>query len=130
MKLIVTYLSILFFSFGGLTQSQNLKVYIDSKQFFEPSSGNFVEINFQFVGHTIAYFGVDNGLKGELAIILDIVQNNDTITSDAFRLETPLMRDSIIEDFYDVRRFALLPGAYDLHLQIFDLIKKNDPITG
>jgi len=89
-----------------------------------------VEINFQYVATTVEYIGVEGGLKGEVAVLLDIVQNTDTIASDAFRLETPLMHDSIIEDFYDIRRFALKPGKYDLHLQIFDLIKNDDPVSG
>ncbi len=130
MKLVIAFFSILTLTFSGLAQNQKLKVYLDTKQFFEPESGNFVEINFQFVAPTIAYNGVEHGLIGELAVILDIIQNADTITSDAYRLETPLMRDSIVEDFYDVRRFALAPGQYELHLQIFDLVRNSEPITG
>jgi len=130
MKIVIVCLSVLLFSFSGLTQSQKLKVYLDTKQFYEPSTGNFIEINFQFVGPSISYKGVEHGLKGELAIILEIIQESDTLISDAFRLETPLMRDSIVEDFYDIRRFSLAPGNYKLYLQIFDLNKDDDAIVG
>lgn len=130
MKFIIVSISCLLIALNTLGQNQKLIVYLDTKQFYEPTSGEFVEINFQFVGHTLQYAGADDGLKGELAVVLDIVQNNDTIVRDAYRLETPLMRDSIIEDFYDIRRFALPLGKYELHLQIFDLIKNNEPVTG
>jgi GWxTD domain-containing protein len=130
MKFIIASISILILSLTSFAQNQKLRVYLDTKQFYEPSEGNFVEINFQFVGPSIKYLGVEEGLKGELAVILNIVQLNDTIISDAYRLETPTMYDSIIEDFYDVRRFALQPGKYDLKLKIFDLVKNDEPIEG
>jgi GWxTD domain-containing protein len=130
MKFIVACISFLIMTSSGLAQSQKLKVYLDTKQFYAVSLGNFVEINFQFVGPTVEYIGVEGGLQGEIAVLLKIVQNSDTIVTDAYRLETPVMFDSIVEDFYDIRRFALKPGEYKLHLQIFDLVRQDEPVTG
>jgi GWxTD domain-containing protein len=130
MKLILVSIVCLLLSVTGFTQGQKLRVYLDTKQFYEPTQGSFVEINFQYVGHTLEYVGAEDGLKGEVAVLLDIILDQDTLVRDAYRLETPLMKDSIVEDFYDIRRFGLNPGKYQLHLQIFDLISNGEPVTG
>jgi GWxTD domain-containing protein len=43
------------------------------------------------------------------------------MASDAYRLQSPIMRDSIVEDFYDIKRFPVKPGAYELAISIQDL---------
>lgn len=110
-------------------QNRDLKAYLDSKQFFAPDFGNYIEFHLQFVGTSINYIGQDNGLVGELAIFIDISKNNTPVFSDAYRLSTPFMKDSIVEDFYDVRRIALDPGNYQLYLKIQDINSKNKPLT-
>ena len=110
--------------FSGISFSQQnskLRAYLDSKQFYAPGIGNYIEVYLQFVGPSIKYKGVENGLQGELAIRLSVSIKDSTIASDAYRLETPLMKDSIVEDFYDLKRFVLAPGNYNLHIELLDL---------
>ncbi|MFA7273410.1 MAG: GWxTD domain-containing protein [Crocinitomicaceae bacterium] len=130
MKLIYLLFFGLLMNSWATCQEQKLRVYLDTKQFYEPSLGNFVEVNFQFVSPTLQYIGENGGLQGELAVLLDFVKEGDTIVSDAYRMKTPFMKDSILEDFYDVRRFSLNPGSYELHLEISDLIRKSASIKG
>ncbi len=124
----------LFFISSSLTQTlqaqdQSLRAYMDSKQFYAPGIGNYLELYFQFVGHSVKYKGIDNGLKGELAVILEIFdENNKSVNQDAYRLETPFMKDSIVEDFYDLKRFALNPGKYTLNIEIQDLNSNKQAI--
>lgn len=106
------------FLFG---QTSSLRAYMDNKQFFAPETGNYIEIYFQFVGSSVKYHGVEGGLQGEVALYLSVFDGTDIVASDAYRLETPVMKDSIVEDFYDVKRFALNPGRYTLSIELLDI---------
>ena len=111
-------------------KNKQLKAYLDHKVFYESSIGNYVEIQLQFLGLSLKYKGVEGGLQGEVAIQLSIKSNDKIIASDAYRLQTPLMRDSIVEDFFDLKRFALQPGNYELEVSLQDLNASNDPMSG
>jgi GWxTD domain-containing protein len=102
---------------------------MDNKQFFSPSIGNYVELYFQFVGHSVNYSGVEGGLQGELAVRIDITVGADTMKSDVYRLTSPIMKDSVVEDFFDLRRYALEPGKYELHIGFIDLKNDVSPIS-
>jgi GWxTD domain-containing protein len=113
---------------AGLAQETNLRAYLDNKQFFAPGTGNYLEIYFQFVGYSIKYNGVEGGLQGELAISIQISDGQKVVAGDAYRLQTPLMKDSIVDDFYDVKRFAINPGRYVLTVELQDLNSSTKPI--
>ncbi|MDD2983232.1 MAG: GWxTD domain-containing protein [Crocinitomicaceae bacterium] len=119
-------------AFGVSAQKKKqLKAYLDYKSFYEPSIGNYVEIQLQFVGHSIQYVGTENGsLQGEIAVKLSLLQNDSIIVSDAYRLQSPIMRDSIVEDFYDIKRFAVKPGVYSLAISIQDLNLNGKAMEG
>jgi GWxTD domain-containing protein len=122
----------LFLSLIGLSSnaqnSRKLRAYLDSKQFYAPGEGNYLEIYFQFVGTSIEYKGESGGLIGEVAVNLGFYEKDSLILSDAYRLTSPFMKDSIVEDFYDLRRFALNPGNYSLKLELSDMISSNAPV--
>lgn len=111
-----------------LAQDSNLRAYLDNKQFYAPGTGNYLEIYFQFVGYSIEYNGIDGGLQGELAISLQISDGEKIVASDAYRLQTPVMKDSIVDDFYDVKRFAISPGRYVLSVELQDLNSDAKPV--
>ena len=108
-------------AFNSEAQTKKLKAYLDEKQYYAPEIGNYIEIQLQYVGYTIAYKSKENGLQGEIAVIMKFMQNDSIIASDAFRLQTPIMKDSIIEDFYDIKRFELKPGEYSFSIELKDL---------
>lgn len=112
-------------SFG---RERELRAYLDSKQFYAPGIGNYVEFHLQFVGHSVNYIGIEGGLQGELAVQMQIIKGGEVIQGDAYRLNSPLMKDSIVEDFYDLQRFALEPGVYDFFISLQDLNSKNAPL--
>jgi GWxTD domain-containing protein len=109
-------------------QDQKLKAYLDTKQFYAPEIGNYIEIYFQFAASSVKYKGVEGGLQGDLAIKLDVTDGTKTVASDAYRLQSPLMKDSIVEDFFDLKRFALSPGKYVLNIELSDLNTENTPL--
>lgn len=110
------------------TKDVELRAYLDYKQFYAPGVGNYVEFQLQFVGPSINYTGVEGGLVGELAVFMEVTQHDSNIVSDAYRLSSPLMRDSIVEDFYDLKRFVLTPGTYTLSLVLKDLNSAHDAL--
>ncbi len=109
-------------------QTPTLRAYMDNKQFYAPGSGNYIEIYFQFVGYSVNYVPVAEGLQGELAISIQLLNGTTVVAQDAYRLQSPIMKDSIIDDFYDVKRFGLEPGKYTLALELLDLNSKNASI--
>ena len=98
-----------------------MRAYLDTKQFYAPSVGNYLEIYYQYVGHSLNYKRVNNGIQGEVKVALEIRSNDSIVRSDAYILQSPLFTDSIIDDFFDLRRYALKPGKYLLNIKIKDL---------
>lgn len=130
-RILVFFLSL---CFVGLSQKKsNIKAFLDHKTFYSPEIGNYVEVHLQFIAYSINFKAIDSlnksNLQGELAIQYLFKQNNELVKSDAYRLQSPIMRDSIIEDFYEVKRIPLKPGTYQLELNISDLNGKGDAIT-
>lgn len=106
-------------------KGKRLTAYLQTKQFSAPEIGNYLEMHFQYVGYTIAYKSQGNDLIGEVAVIIDIEKEGKIVANDAYRLNTPLMIDGIVEDFYDIKRFALSPGTYQCKLELLDLNSAN-----
>jgi GWxTD domain-containing protein len=120
-------LSLIFTSYSQ--NKTNIKAYLDYKNFYHPEIGNFIEIHLQFLAHTMKYKAIGASLQSEVAILYTIKQADIVVKTDAYRLQSPLMRDSIIEDFYEVRRIALNPGKYTLEISLSDLNTNNPPTT-
>tara|TARA_B110000285_G_scaffold45037_1_gene50294 strand:- start:601 stop:2013 length:1413 start_codon:yes stop_codon:yes gene_type:complete len=128
MRYILGLLFLFVFLNNSFTQNHKLRAYLDSKEFYAPSQGSYVEFQLQFVGPSINYKGQGNGLIGEVAIQMNISQYDSVIASDAYRLSTPFMQDSIIGDFYDIKRFVLKPGEYKFSIILQDLNSDDEPL--
>ncbi len=121
MKILSTIALILLMSFQSFGQNRQMRAYVDNKQFFAPEVGNYVEFHLQFIGYSINYKAKDGGLIGDVGVSMKISQGSITIKEDMYRLETPFMKDSLIEDFYDIRRYPLPAGTYQFDLELMDL---------
>lgn len=128
MKNFFALIGICLIAFNGLSKDRELRAYLDNKQFFAPGLGNYVEFHLQFVGGSVNYLAKDDGLIGELAVQMQILKGTEVVASDAYRLSSPFMKDSIIEDFYDIKRFALEPGNYSFSVSLQDLNSKHPPL--
>jgi len=119
-------LSILFLSslFFASSQENKIKAYLDSKQFFAPEAGNYIEIYLQFAGSSVKFVPANDGLQARVSITFEVLKNDSVIKTDAYLLESPLIKDSIIDDFYEVKRFVLEPGEYDIRIVLVDI---NNP---
>jgi len=105
-----------------------LTAYLQTKQFSAPGIGNYVEIQYQFVGYSVKYLPINNDLIGEIAIQLSISQFGKVVQNDAYRLKTPVMVDSLVDDFYDIRRYALMAGNYQVDITLMDMNSTNAPV--
>ncbi|MFM7682410.1 MAG: GWxTD domain-containing protein [Bacteroidota bacterium] len=119
--LVILFLNNMFLSF---TQEKKIKAYLDTKEFYAPGAGNYLEIYLQFVGPSVKYVSTNDGLQARVSLSFEVLKNDSVIKSDAYILESPLIKDSIIDDFYEVNRVVLEAGEYDLRIELTDL---NDP---
>lgn len=117
------YLLVLYTFIIGITfcQTTSLKAYSDYKTYFSPQDGNYIEIQLQFIGNSMSYKNVATGLQAEVGIELKINKGDKTIISNASRLFSPTVRDSIFDDFYTIKRFTIDTGSYDLTIKLWDL---------
>ncbi|MEJ6505989.1 MAG: GWxTD domain-containing protein [Crocinitomicaceae bacterium] len=105
-------------------QKKKLKAYLDLKEFYNPETGSYIEVQLQFSGISTELKTIgDSALQSELAMYFEIYEQDSMIRSSAYILKSPqfLLRDSIVEDFYEINRFALDKGDYKLKLEIQDL---------
>jgi len=120
------------FTFGLVLSSlgqKQLRAYLNEHQFYSPEEGNYIEIQLNFVGHTVSYKDIDTKPKGQIEITQLFMQGESVIFYDKYMLSTPDVVDSIIEDFYDIRRYVLEPGDYTYELIIDDTFSENGPIS-
>ena len=122
------------FSTSLIAQKTNLKAYVDLKEFYHPEIGNYVEVQLQFATHSASLKTIgDTSFQASVAIYMDIVFEDSIIKSDAYVLNSPpyAIKDSLIEDFYEIKRFALEPGNYILKIEIRDINSpKGNKISG
>jgi GWxTD domain-containing protein len=115
----------------GKAQSGQLKAYIDQKNFFAPDAGTFLELHYQFVAYTLRFDTVPGGMQAKIAMGFAITDlKGDTVVQDRYVLASPIMRDSVIEDFFDIQRIALKPGKYSAYIELQDLVSKQPALTG
>ncbi len=110
-----------------------MKAFIDYKTYYSPTLGNYIDLQFQYVAYTISFVGEPSGgLQAKIGVSLAVTSNatSDTISFQQFALESPVMRDSIVEDFYDLIRLQLQPGNYTAFITLADLNSKEKPIEG
>lgn len=116
-------------SFG---QKNQMKAFIDYKSYYSPEQGPYIDLQFQFVAYTIKFAPVDSVLQAKIAVstIVTSEPSGDTVYTNAFALESPRMRDSIVEDFFDNIRIPLQPGNYTAHVSLQDLNGKDKTLDG
>jgi GWxTD domain-containing protein len=105
--------------------------YTDIKAFYSPSEGPYIEIQLQLVSTSIIHSQTNNGLQGEIAIEYEIIeQGTNKAIKDAYRLYTPIIKDSIFDDFFELKRIALPHGNYTVKITLWDIASKNAGISG
>lgn len=79
----------------------------------------------QFVGSSAKFTTVEGGIQAKIALNFSILQKGNVIRKDAYVLTSPLVIDSVQDDFYEVKRFALPQGNYTLKLELIDVLNDS-----
>jgi len=119
MKKILTITLILL---GSLAFSKP-QVYFNYKVFHTPEQGPYISTSLQFIAGSFKYKsdGLSN-LNASVEITHLFTIDDRIILVDKYILDSPTMKDSIVDDFYDVQRYKLPVGNYMYELTIKDLI--------
>lgn len=120
------------FSVSNFAQNKKLKAFIEYKSYYAPQTGSYVDIQFQFIAYTLNFKGEEGGLKAMVGVSTILTNNKtaDTVYINQFALESPIMRDSIVEDFFDILRIPLQPGEYTASFTLIDLFGDKQAIDG
>ena len=122
--LLFVFLSI---SFAGLSKP---KVYFQYKIYYTAENKPYISTSLQFHAGTLKYIADENGnLSASIEITQIFTHDDSSIVADKYILNSPLMSDSTVEDFYDMQRYQLIPGGYSYELSIKDL-NTGEIVTG
>lgn len=98
------------------------QVYFNYKIFHTPANESYISTTLQFISGSFKFVGVGNSnLNAKVEITHIFSQNDKIILADKYLLDSPIMEDSVVEDFYDVQRYSLVAGTYDYELVITDV---------
>ena len=121
---------VLFISTLSLAQNDaKLRAFLNEKQFYTPNGGNYLEVHLQFVGHSLYYTNVDGNQVAQVEITQIISKGDSIVKADRYRLSSPAIKDSIVEDFFDIQKYALQPGEYTYELIVKDINSEDEPIS-
>lgn len=113
-----------------LAQNQ-LKAVIDYKTFFVPNHGALVDVQFQYAGYSLKYITDSTGTFAKVAVQTKVKDFSGVVVGDmAYLLSSPNVRDSIVEDFYDVQQFSLKPGNYTVEVSLTDMNTESPSVVG
>lgn len=119
MRIALTFLTL---CFATLTYAKP-QVYFDYKVFYTPDQSSYVSTSLQFVAGSFKFIGDGTGnLSTKVEITQVFTYKDSIVVADKYMLDSPVMKDSLIEDFYDIQRYALNPGIYTYELTIKDVI--------
>lgn len=110
----------MFFVSDALAQKQ-MRAYLNDQQFYSEEYGSYLEVQLKFASPTLNYKSVNNHLVAHLEISHVFRKGEHIEFFDKYTLDSPLFRDSIIEDFYDIQRYPLNPGTYIHEIVLKDL---------
>lgn len=131
-KLLLVIIPLFVLVSGSFGQRNQMKAFIDYKNYYSPEQGPYIDLQFQFVAYTIHFAPVDSVLQAKVGVSTVITNEatGDTVYTNGFVLESPRMRDSIVEDFFDNMHIPLQPGNYTAHLNLVDIFAKGKTLEG
>lgn len=110
-------------------KDKDLKVFFSEKQFYSEEAGYYVEIQLQFVGHTVHYNNKKSKNSSRIKIIQSFSQYGEIVAYDKLELKSPPVIDGVAENFHTIQRFALNPGTYEYELEIKEIDSNYDPLV-
>ncbi|MFD1550627.1 hypothetical protein DNU06_14840 [Putridiphycobacter roseus] len=98
------------------------RVFFNYHIYYTVDHEPYVETALQFASGSLKFMANENGnLEANLEITQVFMQNEKIIAVDKYVLKSPEMKDSIVDDFFDMQRFKLSTGKYTFDLSVKDL---------
>lgn len=120
-------LTLIFFVLLSIGALGKPKVFFNYKVFYTPDQSAYVSTLLQFSSGSFKYKTTDSGALQASVEITQIFRSKDSIVlADKYILDSPEMRDSIVDDFFDVQNYGLEAGIYSYELIIKDLISGEE----
>lgn len=112
------------------SQKVRPEAYLDHKQFESPDGKILLEVYLQFNISTFRLLRNEAGLfYGKIELTEIVKRGEEIIDFRKVTLDSPLMVDSLINDFSDQHRFSLDPGYYNLEFEIRDVLNDSSEIV-
>ena len=105
------------------------QVFFNYKIYYTPDHQPYISTLLQFSSGTFKYKATDGGLMANVEITQVFRYKDSVIFFDKYLLSSPLMADSVVQDFYDAQRYGIGPGIYNYELIIKDMIS-GDVVSG
>jgi GWxTD domain-containing protein len=130
MKKLQLLLFLLFMAWSAQSQTK-IKAYLDTKQFYAPEVGHYLEVYIEFAGYTTQFVACDGGQKATVIVDLAIADSlGNVVFKDFYALDSPISSDSTQNNFLEIVRVPLPKGNYTLAVQLEDANREKSQITG
>jgi GWxTD domain-containing protein len=117
--------------FSGFSAVKQVKALFDYKVYHVPGQGTFVETYLNFSASNLKYVKVQDGIQSNVQVTFVLKKGDTIVDFKKFEVASPIVKDSILEDLYDVKRFLVPPGLYELEIELFDMNRKQSkPVRG
>lgn len=130
MKFILIIVSLFFIISCSFAQSKkSLKVYTDYNFYYDPSLGEYIELKFQFDANSLVLVKENSWFRSKVDVEIQLLKDSTKIVRKLYAVESPKYQDSIFMDFFDVKRYPLKPGSYQLLISFSDPYSKQKSIS-
>lgn len=118
------------FFYGILMAQSGMGGAHDFMVYYSPDGSPYIENYFWINGQTVTYNTVGNKKKAAIEVVVMFSQKGKVVSYDKYVLESEEYdaKDSVFQDFLDMRRYQLPKGDTEFELFITDLNKKTSYI--
>jgi GWxTD domain-containing protein len=106
------------------------QVYLDYKIYYTLDNKPYIETLLQFISPSYKFLANENGDLVSSVEITQIFKVGDSIVFiDKYIVNSPEMKDSTIEDYFDIKRYQLDENLYNYEIIITDL-NNQETVSG
>jgi GWxTD domain-containing protein len=117
--------------YTSLNAQTTIKAYLDTKQFFAPEIGHYLEVYIEFAGYTTQFVNCEGGQKATVVVDIAIADSTGkTVFQDLYALDSPISTDSTQNNFLEIIRTPLQVGSYKLSVILEDANRAKSSISG
>lgn len=115
----------------SLIAQTKIKAYLDTKQFYAPEIGHYLEVYIEFAGYTTQFVSCEGGQKATVVVDIAIADSTGkSVFQDLYALDSPISIDSTQNNFLEIIRTPLKVGSYTLSIILEDANRAKSSISG